>query len=61
MRYSEEDFERAEDLDMMWLLEKEAEMFAQLQEEMDRLPAEVIVITSIPKLDEVQSNSISLS
>jgi len=60
MIYVEEDFERAKDLDMMWFLEKEAEMFVQWQmweneqeAEHERLPAEIVIMIPKLKLDEV--------
>ena len=56
MRYSEEDFERAIDLDKLWLLDKEAEMFVEFQQwedEHERLPAEIVVMTPISKLNEI--------
>jgi len=59
MKYYEEDFERAINLDKLWLLEKEAEMFVEFQmweneqEAEQRLPAEIVVMTPISKLNEV--------
>lgn len=53
-KYVEEDFERLSELDKMWLLEKDREMFTEWQQwteeqENKRLPA-VIKMQPIPKL-----------
>jgi len=58
MSFPIEDFERIPEMDKIWLLEKEAEMFVEWQQwEDQRLPAEIVLMTPIPKLDEVQSDS----
>lgn len=60
MSFPIEDFERAIHTDKLWLLEKEAEMFVEWQQwedEHERLPAEIVLMTPILKLDEIQSNS----
>lgn len=63
MSFPEED-DRISEMDMMWLLEKEAEMFVEWQQWEDvqtRLPAEIVVLTPILKEDEIQSDSFPFS
>ena len=54
MSYPEEDFERARDMEEMYLREKEYDMYVEWQlweeeqERMNRLPAEIVVLTEIP-------------
>ena len=54
MSFPMEDFERARELDQMYLAEKQQEMFVEWQQweeeqaEKDRKPAEIVVLTEIP-------------
>ena len=62
MSFPMEDFERIPEMDKMWLLEKDHEMFVEWQQweeeqaELNRQPAEIVVFTPIPKADEVESD-----
>ncbi len=60
MSFPIEDYERIPEIDKLWLLEKEAEMFVEWQqwENEQRLPAEIVVLTPISELDEIQSNEL---
>lgn len=60
MSFPIEDFERIPELDKMWLLEKEEQMFVEWQQwedEQDQLPA--IITMEMPKFerDEVEFDS----
>jgi len=65
MSFPIEDFERVPEMDKLWLLEKEQEMFVEWQmweEEQERLakqPARIVVLT--PQEHEAESDSIPLS
>lgn len=64
MSFPIEDFERIPEMDQMWLLEKDHEMFVEWQmweeeqAELNRQPAEISVFIPIPKADEVESNEL---
>ena len=64
MSFPMEDFERARELDQMYLAEKQQEMFVEWQQweeeqaELNRQPAEIVVFTPIPKADEVESDEL---
>lgn len=63
MSFPEED-DRLSEMDMMWLLEKDHQMFVEWQQweeeqaELNRQPAEIVVFTPIPKADEVESDEL---
>lgn len=59
MSFPIEDFERIPEMDKMWLLEKEREMFVEWQmweEEQARQPAEIVVLK--PQEHEVESDEL---
>lgn len=63
MPFLNEDFERIPDMDKLWLLEKEAEWYAEWQQWLEedkrsRLPAKIEILTPFPKLEkhEIQPN-----
>jgi len=64
MSFPIEDFERTKTMEEMYLQEKEMEMYVEWQQweeeqaEKNRRPAEIVVLTPIPKENEVESNEL---
>jgi hypothetical protein len=63
MSFPEED-ERVSEMDKLWLLEKEAEIFVEWQlwmDQQERVPAKIEILTPFPKftIDEVEFDSFS--
>lgn len=63
--FPEEDFERISELDKMWLLEKDQEMFVEWQmweeeqERLNRIPAKIEILTPIKEKHEADTDAFS--